>query len=100
MSTICSSFIHREGSIVCTVTGPRQYSTDLPQGGLEVPCILTFTTSNDKEGDKARKLLVRTLSMEIKANVCKCEEDCSTESSNNSFGRKEVNSPAAVTYVV
>jgi len=26
MSTIHSSFIHRGGSIVCTVTGPRQYS--------------------------------------------------------------------------
>ena len=97
MSTICSSFIHRGGS-VCTVTGPRQYSADLPQGRLEVLCILTFTISNDKEGDKARRLLVHTLSVEIKANVCKYEKDCSTESSNNSFGRKEVpvKSPAAV----
>lgn len=96
ISTICSSFIRRGGSIVCSVTGPRQYSADLPQGGLEVPCILTFTTANDKEGNKAKKLLVRTLSVEIKDNVCKCEKDCSTESSNNSFGRNEVNSPAAV----
>jgi len=96
MSTIRSSFIHCGGSIVCTVTGPRQYSANLPQGGLEVLCILISTTSNDKEGDKVRKLLVRILSVEIKDNVCKCEKDCSTESSNNSFGIKEVNSPAAV----
>ena len=45
---------------------------------------------------KGTKLENYWYSMEIKANVCKCEEDCSTESSNNSFGRKEVNSPAAV----
>ena len=30
------------GSIDCTVTGTRRYSTDLSQGGLEVPCEVTL----------------------------------------------------------
>jgi hypothetical protein len=29
-------------AILCTVTGSRRYSKDLPQGGLEVPCKLEF----------------------------------------------------------
>lgn len=43
VSKVCSLFLRRGGSIICTVTGSRQYSEDLPQGGLEVPCSLLFT---------------------------------------------------------
>ncbi len=32
----------RNGTIYCEVTGIRCYSGDLPQGGLEIPCKLTF----------------------------------------------------------
>ena len=42
---------------MCVVTGPRQYSADLPQGGLKVQCSCTFKTNRDAKGDKARKLL-------------------------------------------
>ena len=38
ISYICNIFIYHAGSITCRVTGPRQYSWDLEQGGLEVPC--------------------------------------------------------------
>ena len=38
---ICAMFLHRGGSTTCQVNG-RQYSRDLAQGGLEVPCMLTF----------------------------------------------------------
>ena len=30
------------GTIEGTVTGRREYSADLPQGGLEIPCSLVF----------------------------------------------------------
>ena len=40
--SICSIFIQRGGIIDCMVTGGRRYSADLAQGGLEIPCILTF----------------------------------------------------------
>ena len=43
ISKICSLFLtFQEASITCTVTGGRQYSGDLPQGGQEIPCLYTF----------------------------------------------------------
>ena len=37
MSTACSSFMRRGGSVYCTITERRRYSRDFPQGGMEVP---------------------------------------------------------------
>ena len=37
-SCACMLFLRRGGAIQCTVTGPRKYSYDLLQGGLELPC--------------------------------------------------------------
>ena len=42
ISSIWSMFLRRSGVIGCRVTGARRYSEDLPQGGLELPCVLTF----------------------------------------------------------
>jgi len=42
ISSICSLFLLRPGTIMCEVTGGRQYSADLEQGWLEVPCKLSF----------------------------------------------------------
>ena len=42
ISRLCSMFILRGGDIIATVTGRRQYSSDLAQGGLEIPCKLKF----------------------------------------------------------
>lgn len=38
ISRLCSLFLRRGGSIMSTVTGRRRYSSDLSQGGLEIPC--------------------------------------------------------------
>ena len=36
-------FLEREdNSITCRVTGKEVFSKDLPQGGLQAPCVLTF----------------------------------------------------------
>ena len=40
ISRPCSLFLRRGNEITCRVIGHRRYSVDLPQGGLEVPCIL------------------------------------------------------------
>ena len=37
--------------------GGRRYSVDLPQGELEIPCTLIFTTEEQSSIDKLRKLL-------------------------------------------
>ena len=42
ISRVCSLFLRRGGAIECTVTGGRRYSSDLRQGGLNVPCSLLF----------------------------------------------------------
>jgi len=56
ISSVCSIFIRRGGSIVCTITGSREYSSDLENGGLQIPCLLTFSIDNHEEYRKMRKL--------------------------------------------
>ena len=40
LSHIYSLFLRRGGTIRCRVAGGRRYSYDLPQGGLEIPCVM------------------------------------------------------------
>ena len=56
ISAACALFLNRNGSIHCVVTGERCYSCDLPQGGLEVPCVLQFK-GQPKDVLKLKKLL-------------------------------------------
>ena len=62
-SPICSIFIRRGGTITSRVNGTRRYSADIPQGGLEIPCVLTFLATSFKEGNKTKQLLEATLSL-------------------------------------
>ena len=61
ISCICSVFIRRGGEIHCTVTNSRRYSADLAQGGMEIPCTLTFKITDKHESEKAHKLINSTL---------------------------------------
>ncbi len=56
ISAVCSTFLLRSGTITCKVSGSRKYSADLPQGGLELPCRLTFS-GNPTKINKISKLL-------------------------------------------
>ena len=51
ISCVCSLFIRGGGAITCQVSGRRRHSADLPQGGLEIPWLLTFK-GNKKEVEK------------------------------------------------
>ena len=42
ISRMCAVFLRNGGTIKCTVSGSCCYSHDLPQGGMEIPCILGF----------------------------------------------------------
>ena len=75
--------------IDCTVTGSRRYSADLPQGGMEIPCILTFKSSSRKECDKAVKLLNMTLS---KVDDGCDKADTMSEISNITCNQLQINS--------
>ena len=65
ISTICSIFIRRGGTIRCVINGRRRHSSDLPQGGLEIPCALHFMTVSGYEGKKAKNLIESTLCVEV-----------------------------------
>ena len=56
ISTPCHIFLQRGGSITCIIIGARQFSNDLPQGGLEVPCTLNFEGALNNI-EKIKKLL-------------------------------------------
>ena len=56
ISSVCSLFLQRNGSIVCRVVGHGRFSEDLPQGGLEIPCTMTFE-GEAKLTAKANKLI-------------------------------------------
>ena len=43
--------------IIIIINGSRQYSSDLPQGGLELPCTYAFVSDNQRLLQKARKRL-------------------------------------------
>ena len=56
ISSTCSIFLRKEGTITCTVSGERRYSRDLTQGGLEIPCLLIFEISNEALISKIKKM--------------------------------------------
>ena len=69
ISSICSMFLQRGGTIVCEITSPsRRYSVDLPQGGLEIPCILKFD-GDEKDVAKIDKLIKYARHKNIKVST-------------------------------
>ena len=57
ISAACLLFLRRKGTIRCRVTASHRFSGDLPQGGLEVPCMLIFC-GEPKDVAKIKKLVV------------------------------------------
>ena len=57
LSRTFSLFLRHGGVVTCEVTGTRRCSTDLPQGGLEIPCLLWI---------EGKKKLISTLKNLIK----------------------------------
>ena len=43
ISRYCHYFTMHEGKINGEVSGPRRYSQTLEKGGMEIPCLLTFS---------------------------------------------------------
>ena len=93
ISAACSLFLCHEGNtITATVTGHRKFSEDLPQGGLEVPCKLTFR-GNEKHVAKVRKLLpsrpsVTNYCLELPSKRRKTD-DCTDELNDNEIEKEK-----------
>ena len=60
ISSVCSLFLRRNGVMKIQTTGGRRYSADLPQGGLEIPCTITFEGVG-KDVQKVKKLISAAL---------------------------------------
>lgn len=54
-------FVRKGGSLSCEVTGSKQYSCDLPQGGMEIPCVYAFR-GKEAEITKVRKFFFHIIS--------------------------------------
>lgn len=82
ISSVCSIFIRRGGNIVCKITGSREYSSDLDQGGLQLPCELTFSIADSQECKKTRKsfkiLSVDTYRVSESMEIDEHTEPCSS----------------------
>ena len=60
ISTACSIFIQREGTLTCTIIDfCRQYSADLPQSSLQIPCKLEFKFDNANNNYYMRIILAK-----------------------------------------
>ena len=64
ISATCFMFIHWGGTILCRVNGSWCYSSDLPQEGLEVPCILSLSAPQAHEW-KIKQLIVLALPVKL-----------------------------------
>ena len=60
VSRVSNLFLKRGGRINCTVTGGHRHSTDMPQGGLEIPFTVLF--GSNIEIDKL-KLVLRYITL-------------------------------------
>ena len=58
ISVPCDLFLRNGGSVLCIITGVHYYSSNLAQGGLEVPCKLVFN-GPVKDISKLQSLLQR-----------------------------------------
>lgn len=87
ISSVCSLFLQHGGMILCRVTGTRQYSEDLPQGGMELPCILTFQ-GDSRDIIKAKKLIKLGLEMSMPTVNEKLISDTGDSSGKDSGGEK------------
>ncbi len=71
ISLICSLFLRRSGcSINCEVISEKRYSRDLPQGGLEIPCLLYFS-GNSSECKTSAKNVEKLLKIAMEGCLLK-----------------------------
>ena len=68
ISAACHLFLGFGGSLSCIITDAhRRYSSDLPQGGLEIPCKLVFeSTMSSNLVPKVRRLVSTCPPIELK----------------------------------
>ena len=57
MSKLAHIFVKHAGKIRCEITGSKRYSSDIEQGGLEIPAKIIFQNSNERIIEEMKKKL-------------------------------------------
>ena len=87
----CDMFLGKpESSISCKVTGPRRYSHDLPQGGMEIPCTIEF------KGDEINVNKLKWIIAQQKENREACVSHVQTEIKEEESGSPSTTSTVGV----
>ena len=55
MSKLAHFFVKHAGKIRCEITCSKRYSSDLEQGGLEIPARIIFQNSNERIIEEIKK---------------------------------------------
>ena len=67
ISAACSLFMQRRGSVICrTIDSHHQYSSDLPQDGLQIPCQLVFQSEDTELIAKIKKIMQSAPPIDLK----------------------------------
>ena len=90
ISTPSHLFLRKGGKITCEMSGPREFSRDLPQGGLDVPCRYIFESEDLKLMGKLRNLMDDTPPYYHKISMIKPKEAMPT---NDTVPREAHNNP-------
>ena len=61
LSKIAYFFLKNGGTLEVEINGPRQYSRDLDQGGLELPCTYRFLTSDENMHKKVVSMVDKAM---------------------------------------
>ena len=67
ISAMCSLFMQRRGSVICRIIDiHHQYSSDLLQGGLQIPCQLVFQSEDTELIAKIKKIVQSAPPIDLK----------------------------------
>ena len=67
ISAACSLFMQRGGAATCRIVDSHhQYSSDLPQGGLQIPCQLVFQSEDTELIEKIKKIVKSAPPIDLK----------------------------------
>ena len=66
MSNLAHFFVKHDREIRCEITGSKRYSSDLEQGGLEIPAKIIFQNSNEKIIEEMKKKLTPLIEEYVK----------------------------------
>ena len=87
ISALCSLLLSRNGTISWKVTSTRRKSSDLPQGGLEIPCKLMLAGAS-RDISKVQKLITVAQSSGL-GMTFKKDDDAEPEKKEGKRSRKE-----------